>query len=284
MKTWFDKIWHKTLKRPYRAACVFDEGDGESVVLLHGLGSSSKVWRPLIKMLVAKQYRATAFDLLGFGTAPKPTWIDYSVEDHARAVLAAMAKRNIKKPILLVGHSMGCLVAVHIARLQPKLVKHLVLYEMPLYADVPELRKYTMLRSLYFAAYKRILKHPEYSPKNARLVQKLAARLAGFRITKQTWTPFVKTIKHTVMQQSTLEDMKRLSIPMDVIYGTRDAVVIRAKPRLIFGTDATHIATHVISEKHTISQQASEFILERIEAGSRRVPEIKQAQRLANGG
>jgi pimeloyl-ACP methyl ester carboxylesterase len=251
--------------------------------MLHGLGSSSKVWQPLAKMLVAKNYRAVALDLLGFGASPKPKWLEYTVDDHAHAVLAALAKRKVRGPLVLVGHSMGCLVAVHIARLRPDMVKHLVLYEMPLYADVPELRKYTMLRSIYFAAYKRILKHPEYSPKNARLVQKLAARLAGFKITKQTWTPFVKSIKHTVMQQTTLEDMKKLSMPMDVIYGTRDVVVIRGKPQLIFGPEATHITTHTITSRHTISQQACAFILERVHAGFERTPDIKQAQKLAHG-
>lgn len=282
-RQWFDQFWHKTLRRPYRAKCVFDEGTGPTVVLLHGLGSTSEVWRLLARMLSRQGFRAVAFDLLGFGVSPKPTWVDYSVDDHAAAVLRAIDKRGIRGPVVLVGHSMGCLVAVHIVRLRPQFARHLVLYEMPLYADVPELRKYTMLRALYFAVYRRLLKHPDYSPKNAKFIQKLAARIVGFEITKQTWTPFVKSIKHTIMQQTTLEDMKKLSIPMDVIYGKRDVIVIRGKPQLIFGPEATHITTHTIASKHTISQQACDLIMQRVQAGFARTPEIKKAQKLAHG-
>lgn len=261
----FDRLWHKVLKQPYQAVCTEDIGTGTPVVLLHGLGSSSKVWEHLTTLL-ASNHRVLTFDLLGFGDSPKPDWLDYTVDDHAQAIWTALEKRNIAGPVVFVGHSMGCLVAVHIARLHPGFAKRLVLYEMPLYTEAPSLKRYTMLRKLYFAAYNRVLKHPRYSPKNARMVQKLAARLAGFEISKQTWTPFVKSLQNTIMAQTTAEDMKRLNIPMDVIYGSRDRVVLRGKAQAIFGVEATHITTHIVESKHNISPTASAFIAERVNA------------------
>jgi pimeloyl-ACP methyl ester carboxylesterase len=265
MQPIFDQLWHKVLKQPYQAVCTQDIGTGTPVVLLHGLGSSSKVWEHLTALLETT-HRVLTFDLLGFGDSPKPDWLDYTVDDHAHAVLAGLEKRNVTGPVVFVGHSMGCLVAVHIARLRPGFVKRLVLYEMPLYTEAPSLKRYTMLRKLYFAVYKRILKHPKYSPSNARMVQKLAARVAGFEISKQTWTPFVKSLKNTVMNQTTADDMKRLSTPMDVIYGSRDRVVLRGEAQAIFGSEATHITTHIIESRHNISPTASAFIAERVDA------------------
>lgn len=260
MLDWF---LHGLLRRPYSAACTIDEGQGSTVVLLHGLASTSEVWRPLADLL-QKNHRVLAFDLLGFGVAAKPGTINYSVEDHTYAVLACLKKQHVTGPIVIVGHSMGCLVAVHIARLRPDLVQHLVLYELPLYTENPVFRRHAMLQRMYFAAYKRVLKHPNYSPANARMVQKLAARIAGFQITKQTWVPFVKSLQNTVMTQTTAEDIKRLTIPIDIIFGSHDVVVRPGIVQAVFGEEATNIRMHTIASHHTISLVACEFIAAQI--------------------
>lgn len=266
MHRFFDRLWHQVLGRPYQAVCTVDIGSGSPVVLLHGLGSSSKAWTAVISFL-NKKHRVLAFDLVGFGTAPKPAWLAYTVDDHARAVIAALRKQKVREPVVLVGHSMGCLVAVRVARLMPKLVDRLVLYEMPLYTNVPSLKRYTLLRRAYFAAYSRVLKYPEYSPANARMVQKIAAHLAGFAITKQTWTPYVRSLQNTVMEQKTAEDMKRLSIPMDLIYGSLDMVVLRGHVQTIFDLAANGITTHVVRSRHKITPRASAFIAMRVDEG-----------------
>lgn len=261
----FDRLWHQVLGRPFQAVGTIDEGMGEpTVVLLHGLGSSSMVWSNVITFL-RDTHRVVALDLVGFGSAPKPGWIDYSVDDHARAVIAALKKQKIKGPIILAGHSMGCLIAVRIARLRPRLVDRLVLYEMPLYTDVPALKRYTLLRRMYFKAYSQILKHPDYSPDNVHLAQKLASRISGFSISKQTWTPYVKSLKNTIMRQKTAEDMRQLSVPMDLIYGSLDMVILRGHVQTIFDLEVSRITTHVVRSRHRITPRASAFIAKRID-------------------
>lgn len=265
MQDALDRLWHQVLRRPYQAVCTVDEGTGEPpVVLLHGLGSSSEVWSNVVTF-IKSSHRVLTFDLVGFGTAPKPSWIDYSVDDHARAVIAALKKQHVKGPIILTGHSMGCLVAVRVARMQPSLVERLVLYEMPLYTDVPSLKRYSMLRRLYFRAYSQVVKHPDYSPTNAHLAQKLAARISGFTISKQTWTPYVKSLKNTIMQQKTAEDMRRLKVPMDLIYGSLDMVILRGHVQSIFDLEVSKITTHVVRSRHRITPRASAFIATRID-------------------
>lgn len=268
MRRFFDKLWHKRLKRPYRLARTVDEGEGVPVVLLHGIGRSGGVWRYLVKELAGKQYHMIAFDLLGFGESPKPDWVSYDIDDHALAVIASVERLKLNKPTVLVGHSMGCLVAVRVARLRPEFIKHLVLYEMPLYEGLPEKRRYRLRLNLYRKLYKRIVEfEPEFTPENARFVQRLAVRIAGLEITKATWLPFKRSLERTIMQQTAAEDIKHIATPMDVIYGRRDMLVIRGKPLKTFGEDALErVTAHTINAKHAISLSASKFIALRVEA------------------
>ncbi len=260
-------FWHRTLRRPYRLKISIDQGQGTSVLLLHGLGSSGSTWHHLATLLEHVPARLIAFDLLGFGASPNPSWSDYSVDDHARAVIASLNKSHIKQPVVLVGHSMGCLVAVHIARLKPKLVKKLILYEMPLYEGLPDTRRYRWQRDLYYKMYARVLRHPNYSTANARVIQKIAAQLAGFAITPETWHPFVRSLENTIMKQTTLVDLKRLNVPTEIIYGSLDVVVIRGKPKQIFGDQTPHIKTHIITDTHGVSPRASKYLAKRIQQG-----------------
>ncbi len=260
----FDLLWHRVLQRPYRAVRAIDTGSGSPVVLLHGLGSSSQAWSNVITLL-KDTHRVVAFDLVGFGKAPKPDWIKYDVDDHARAVISAIRKAHINEPVILAGHSMGGLVAVRVARLRPDLVDRLVLYEIPLYTDAPSLKRYTMLRRLYLGAFQQVLKQPEYSKENVSRIQKIASRMSGFNLTKETWTPYVMSLKNTIIHQNTAEDMQQLKIPMDLIYGSLDMVVLRGHVQTIFDLQVNTITTHMVRSRHKITPRASSFITKRID-------------------
>ena len=264
---WFDKFWHKTLGRPYRLAQALDSGSGQPVVLLHGIGRTGQTWQRVTEALGHLPYRLVALDLLGFGESPKPNWPQYNTEDHAQAVIASIERLRTRQPVILVGHSMGCLVSVRVARLRPDLVKHLVLYQMPLYEGLPEKRRYRAQLNLYFRLYKRIAAfQPTFELENAKLVERLARRIVGFEVDEVTWQPFVKSLEHTIMQQTAANDIKQVDVPMDVIYGTYDMFVIRGKLQHIFGEDSDNVTAHKIRERHVISDKASRFIVERIMA------------------
>jgi cis-3-alkyl-4-acyloxetan-2-one decarboxylase len=277
----FDTAWHKWLKRPYRLHKPIDRGNGPTVVFLHGLGRSAVSWKHVPEVLADKPIRMVAFDLLGFGQSPKPDWLEYDVDDHARAVIAAIGKLHSRQPVILIGHSMGCLVSVRVARLRPDLVRHLVLYEMPLYNGLPDKRSYRLRLKFYFALYERIVAYkPIFVGPGKKRAQKLAEKIAGFTLDDATWRPFVRSLKHTIMEQKTHEDIKQLKLPMDVIYGTRDRLVIRGKTAEIFGEDVTNITAHNVRENHGVSKKASTFLVERIEAALQRTEETKPTDEL----
>jgi pimeloyl-ACP methyl ester carboxylesterase len=265
----FDRFWHRTLGRPYSLARVVDAGQAQStpVVLLHGIGRTGQVWQHVVELLAPLGVRVAAFDLLGFGASPQPDWPRYDTDDHAQAVIAAITKLHLREPAILVGHSMGCLVAVRVARLRPDLVRHLVLYEMPLYEGLPEKRRYRLRTDLYLKFYRRLTRYqPSFNDRNVRLSERLGRKVVGFEVTAQTWQPFIKSLEHTIIEQTAADDIRQLDMPMDVIYGNFDMFVIRGKAEKFFGADTENIAVHNIRARHVISPKASRFLVGRIEA------------------
>lgn len=249
---------------------ALDAGNGQPIVLLHGIGRTGQTWQRVIENLTNRPYRLVAFDLLGFGASPKPDWIDYNIDDHARTAIASIEKLGSRTPAVLVGHSMGCLVAVRVARLRPDLVRHLVLYEMPLYEGLPQKRRYRLRLNLYFRLYQRIMRYqPTFDAANQKLAERLARRIVGFEVDEATWQPFIKSLEHTIMHQTAADDIKHIVAPMDVIYGSYDMLVIGGKLQHVFGEDSDTVIAHKIRERHVISAKASRFIVERIKAALR---------------
>lgn len=116
-------------------------GDGEVVVLLHGFASSSRYWRRLQPLLSTDGYRVITIDLLGFGKAPKPKTVNYSYEIHVQHIYDALEQISVTQPVILVGHSMGALLAARYALIYETSIKSLVLLHPPLYTDTDQVRQ-----------------------------------------------------------------------------------------------------------------------------------------------
>ena len=100
-------------------------GEGRALVLLHGLGGSSKSWDRQLKDL-ARIRHVIAWDCPGYGDSDdfpsgKPTCHDF-----AKTLLAALDAAGIGD-FDLVGHSMGGAVGPWVARLVPMRVGKVVL-------------------------------------------------------------------------------------------------------------------------------------------------------------
>lgn len=107
-------------------------GRGPNVVILHGLGSTAQDWLPVARLL-AKRYRVTLVDLPGHGMSPMPE--PFSL-DRAEAALDQALQETSDQPVILVGHSLGGLVAASEALHHPERVRGLVLVETALRPQV----------------------------------------------------------------------------------------------------------------------------------------------------
>ncbi|HWO21976.1 MAG TPA: alpha/beta fold hydrolase [Kofleriaceae bacterium] len=99
-------------------------GDGPPVVLIQGVGVGGAGWRPQVDGLRAR-WRCLSFDNRGFG-ASQPLGDAVTVELMARDVLALMDAEGWETAHL-AAHSLGGLVAVHVARVARARVRSLSL-------------------------------------------------------------------------------------------------------------------------------------------------------------
>lgn len=85
---------------------ALDKGKGEVVFCIHGVPSSSFLFRKVISELDKKGYRGVAIDLPGLGLADRPEDFDYSFPNLARFCAEATKALGLEKYHLLV-HDIG---------------------------------------------------------------------------------------------------------------------------------------------------------------------------------
>lgn len=95
---------------------------GPAVVLVHGFGASSDHWRKNLPVW-ATQQRVYAIDLIGFGYSAKPqTGIDYTFDTWGQQ-LVDFCQQVIGEPAIIIANSIGCIVALQAAVLQPEAIR-----------------------------------------------------------------------------------------------------------------------------------------------------------------
>jgi pimeloyl-ACP methyl ester carboxylesterase len=99
-------------------------GSGPPLLLLHGIGDSSRTWSEIIPTL-ARNHLVIAPDLLGHGDSDKPR-ADYSVAAYANGMRDLLSALDIET-VTLVGHSLGGGVAMQFAYQFPERTERLVL-------------------------------------------------------------------------------------------------------------------------------------------------------------
>jgi pimeloyl-ACP methyl ester carboxylesterase len=100
--------------------------NGRAVVLLHGKNFTGAYWAPTIKALTAEGYRVIAPDQIGFGKSAKPASYQFSFQALAANTRALLDSLGVEK-FVLVGHSMGGMLAARMTLMYPDRVERLVL-------------------------------------------------------------------------------------------------------------------------------------------------------------
>ena len=107
------------------------------VLALHGLTGHGRRWRPLFDGHLAG-VTVLAPDLIGHGRSSyaAPWTIDANV-----TALATLVENEADGPVLVVGHSFGCAVALHLAAQCPDLVSGLTLLDPAIGLDGQRMRQ-----------------------------------------------------------------------------------------------------------------------------------------------
>lgn len=126
----------KRFDAPGRPSLAYDDiGDAGSppVVLLHGGTVDRTTWRDFTPEL-ATAYRVLALDQRGHGESGRAPG-EYRIE-HFTGDVAAFIEQVLGGPAAVAGHSLGAMVAAHLAATRPDLVERAFLVDPPIYLGV----------------------------------------------------------------------------------------------------------------------------------------------------
>lgn len=116
---------------------VEQSGRGEPVVLLHGFGASTYLWRKVAPKL-AESHRVIALDLNGFGYTERPKDPSYYTrEGQERTILGVLDRLGIERAHFM-GHSYGGGITLFLAARHPERIRSIVLVDStaPIYPEV----------------------------------------------------------------------------------------------------------------------------------------------------
>ncbi len=215
-----------------------DNGDGEVLLLIHGMAGSSDSWRSVLPQL-SKNFRVIAPDLLGHGESAKPR-SDYSLGAFAVLLRDFLDELGVSQATV-VGHSLGGGVAMQFVYQHPDYVQRLILISsgglgpdvglvlrllsapgaelvLPIIAPKPVLTAGNKLRSWLRAAGIQ-------SPRGAELWSAYSSLSDA-----DTRQSFLKTLRSVVDYRgqavSALNRLRlREELPIMAIWGDRDSII-----------------------------------------------------------
>lgn len=253
-----ETLLHHWLKIPYALHVEINRPAATrrapTVLFIHGIGNSGAALKEVTEKLPAS-YRLVTIDLLGFGKSPRPAWAVYDAKTQARSAIATFLKLRIKSPVIIVGHSLGALVAVEIAKRYPWLVRALILCNPPFYAIDEETRRKIpnsdrILRNLY--RYSK--RHPEQLVRLAAFAIKLGLVNETFSLTKDNVAFYTAALEANIINQTSLEDAKQLKKPMTIILGRFDPVVVNRNIKQLAETNK-NVTLTTVTAGHEVTRR-----------------------------
>jgi pimeloyl-ACP methyl ester carboxylesterase len=113
-------------------------GEGENVLLIHGLGANLAFWYPGIASTLSQHYRVILYDLRGHGKSAMPA-SGYTIAHMTRDLHALLKHLGVER-LHVVGHSFGARVAVQYAILYPHQVATLTVADSQFKCLQPRMR------------------------------------------------------------------------------------------------------------------------------------------------
>lgn len=203
-------------------------GNGPAVLLLHGLGASSRYWDRLLDR--ATGISATIPDLLGFGRSPKPADSRYSVDDHLDTLAPLLVS-----PTVVVGHSTGAILAAALAARHPDTVTSLLLVGVPAFPDEAtaraEIGRLGLLARLTvrgnnlaaLACHVMCAVRPVAVAIGPLLIRDLPREIVADGAL-HTWHSYSRTLEEVVVRHRLLPDAVKAGVPTVVVNGRSDVV------------------------------------------------------------
>lgn len=206
---------------------------GTAVILIHGFGTSSFLWRNVAPAITDAGHTAYAVDLFGHGESDRPMDADFGISAQAEYLDAAMTALRVARGIV-VGVDIGGDVALRLAATRPERVEKLVLINTPVFDEIPARDITQMQRSTAKFAFRTtrgvlgaaplvegVLKGSVADPETHMPVKLIARYLAPFagRDGVNHLLALASSISSDDMEDV---DLRTIHVPALVIWGEKD--------------------------------------------------------------
>jgi pimeloyl-ACP methyl ester carboxylesterase len=214
------------------------QGEGEPIVLMHGLPSSSFLYRKVIPHLADAGFRALSFDLPGLGLAARPRDFDYTFTGLGEFAAAAVDALGLDRFHLVV-HDAGGPVGFELAARAPGRIRSLTLlntvvdietvpFPMEIYARFatgarwPALPPERITRELMYRI--GIRDRAAVPAHEVDVYRELVLREDGGRAYLEIMRNLQRTAQKARLYESVV-DTRRVPYPVQIIWGADDRVL-----------------------------------------------------------
>jgi pimeloyl-ACP methyl ester carboxylesterase len=244
-----------------------DEGIGEVILLLHGIPTSSWLYRKMINDLVEKGNRVIIPDMLGFGNSDNPNGYEiYSSKEHSKRIIELMDSLKIETWNHVM-HDAGGLWTWELIKNNPNRIHKLIILNTLILQDgffPPVKMKEGKLSKFIISLYSR--------KTTSTLLLKMLFNngLSNYKLSKNEFESYQKPLLEgktkamyyffTQLSQPfpNYEDtLKQLNVPVLIIWGNRDKI-LKWKPQsqqLIKLLKIENNNIHIVEGNHFIQEE-----------------------------
>ncbi len=206
-----------------------------TVVFLHGVASSSDAFRNTLKYLDGvvsmRNIRFVTFDLLGAGKSYASDKLNYDIKEQVEALHNSILKLKLKTPLVLVGHSMGGLIALNYADKFKKSVKKLIMVSPPLYTE-------------------KDLSHPAFKEAVKGFEEFAGARHKGATSKKQ----FKNSMDKIVLTDKNYKLAEKITTKTILLYGDLDQFILSYNVPVLLKENPRHLTAIKTIGAHPMSR------------------------------
>lgn len=254
------KLYYKLFHRPIRLKVALKrrvKTPRLTVIFLHGISATSDTWRTTFTQFIHNPDLDTvdfyALDLLGFGRSLQSDWLDYDYADYDRALDNTVKALKVKTPIVLIGHSMGSLIAAHYAKSHHSDVDlaGLILISPPVLLPA-ELAK--LPDRVYTKSYSSLHRLAKDEPA-VGVIADFIQRFSNFD-SKYLVTPaFARSMDHIILNQNNYQTFCTLRVPTLIIHGHFDPLVMRSNLKTVAEENPKYLRFTSVMGHHDVSAQ-----------------------------
>jgi pimeloyl-ACP methyl ester carboxylesterase len=224
-------------RQPVSMTYMFEkatQGNGKTVVLLHGKNFSGQYWGDVMAKLLANGYNVLAPDQIGFGASSMPGAYQFSFQQLAENTKLLMDSLGIKKAIVL-GHSMGGMLATRFALMYPETVSQLILEDPIGLEDWKTMVPYTPVEEEYkkeLAKTRESVKkymmenyfHNEWKKEYDYLLEPTTNNPGAIDYYRKAWC--MALTSDMIFTQPVCYEFDQLKVPTVLIIGQKDRTAI----------------------------------------------------------